>query len=210
MTMKIRDGRWTQPAYAPFSGPSEINFYDDVPFVAPDNKRLYFTSLRPVVPGAARKENVWFVERTADRWSEPRPVGEAVNSLRLHWQVSVSRSGTLYFGAGGGDILCSRLVDGRYTSPVALGPEVNTKDNESQPFVAPDDSYILFWRAAGQVPTAYVSFRASDGAWRPAIKLDLPWAPGGLIVSPDGKYLFTGGSWKSTRFLEELHGPARR
>lgn len=204
MTMKIRDGRWTQPAYASFSGPSEVNFYDDVPFVAPDNKRLFFTSLRPVGADSSRKENIWFVERTAEGWSEPKPVGEAVNSLRLHWQVSVSNAGTLYFG-GTGDILCSRLVEGRYVPPVALGPEINTPDQgEGQPYIAPDESYILFWRAAGQVPTAYVSFKGSDGAWRPAVKLDLPWSPGGLIVSPDGKYLFTGGRWTSTKHIEDL------
>jgi ankyrin repeat protein len=209
MTMRVRDGRWTQPTYAPFSGPSEIDFYDDVPFVAPDGKRLYFTSLRPLGPETSRKENIWFVERTAEGWSEPKPVGEAVNSLRLHWQVSVSNSGALYFG-GGFDILCSRPVDGKYAPPVALGPGVNTESNESQPFIAPDESYILFWRAAGQVPTAYVSFKGSDGEWLPATKLDLTWAPGGLMVTPDGKYLFTGGRWKSAKFLEGLRPKGER
>ena len=204
MTMKLRDGRWTRPAYAPFSGPSEIAFYDDVPFVAPDDKRLFFTSLRPVKSETSRKENIWYVERTAEGWSEARPVGDAVNSLRLHWQVSVSNSGALYFG-GAGDILCSRLVDGRYAPPAALGPGVNTPEaSESQPFIAPDESYILFWRAAGQVPTAYVSFRGRDGEWRPAVKLDLPWRGGGLTVSADGKYLFTGGRWVSTKLIEDL------
>ncbi len=209
--MKVRDGRWTEPAYAPFSGPSEIDFYDDVPFVTPDDKRLFFTSKRPVGSGMSQKENIWFVERTADGWSEPRPVGPAVNSLRLHWQVSVSSSGTLYFGGfdekdgrGGQDIYYSRLVDGRYTEPVNPGSAVNTKDHEGQPYIAPDESYILFWRAAGQVPTACVSFKGSDGGWRPAVKLDLSWAPGGLMVTPDGKYLFTGNRWMSAKFLEEL------
>jgi hypothetical protein len=49
-----------------------------------------------------------------------------------------------------------------------------------------------------------VSFKGSDGRWLPAVKFDLPWAGAGLSVSPDGKYLFTGGQWKSARFLEEL------
>jgi len=71
-------------------------------------------------------------------------------------------------------------------------------------FVAPDESYLLFWRAPGQIPSAYVSFKGSDGRWLPAVKFDLPWAGAGLSVSPDGKYLFTGGQWKSARFLEEL------
>ena len=211
MMTRFQDGRWTKPAFAPFSGPSEIAFHDDVPFVTPDNKRLFFTSKRPVAPGAPEKENIWFVERTPTGWSEPRSVGPAVNAMSLHWQVSVSNAGTLYFGGrrekdgfGSGDIYCSRLENGQYTEPVNLGPAVNTKDGESQVFVAPDESYLLFWRAPGQIPSAYVSFKGSDGRWLPAVKFDLPWAGAGLSVSPDGKYLFTGGQWKSARFLEEL------
>jgi hypothetical protein len=211
MMTRVQDGRWTKPAFATFSGPSEINFYDDVPFMTPDNKRLFFTSKRPVAPGAPEKENIWFVERTPTGWSEPRSVGPAVNAMSLHWQVSVSNAGTLYFGGrrekdgfGAGDIYCSRLVNGQYTEPVNLGPAINTKDGESQVFIAPDESFILFWRAPGQIPSAYVSFKGSDGQWLPAVKFDLPWAGAGLIVSPDGKYLFAGGQWKSMRFLEEL------
>ncbi len=217
MMMKFRDGRWTQPAYAPFSGPSEIDFYDDVPFVTPDNKRLFFTSLRPVGSETSRKENIWFVERTADGWSEPKPVDAPVNALSLHWQVSVSSTGTLYFGGqkdkdhyGRGDIYCSRLVDGKYSEPVNLGPAINTPDSESQVFIAPDESFILFWRAPTQVPSAYVSFKGPNGEWLPAVKFDLPWAPGGLMVSPDGKYLFSAGRWKSAKFLEALRPKSER
>jgi len=166
MMTRILDGRWTQPAFAPFSGPSEISFHDDVPFVTPDKKRLFFTSKRPLGSETSQKENIWFVERTATGWSQPRPVGPAVNAMSLHWQVAVSNAGTLYFGGrnekdslGSSDIYSSRLVNGEYTTPVNLGPAVNSKDGESQPFVAPDESFILFYRAGGQIPTAYISFR---------------------------------------------------
>jgi len=211
MMTRIQDGRWTQPAFAPFSGPSEISFHDDVPFVTPDNKRLFFTSKRPLGSETSQKENIWFVERTATGWSQPKPVGPAVNAMSLHWQVAVANSGTLYFGGrdeknglGSSDIYCSRLVDGEYTTPVNQGPAINSKDGESQPFVAPDESFILFYRAPGQIPSAFVSFRGRDGKWLPAVKFDLPWAGAGLIVSPDGKHLFAGGRWKSARFLDEL------
>jgi ankyrin repeat protein len=211
MMTRVQDGRWTRPVFAPFSGPSDIPFHDDVPFVTPDNKRLFFTSKRAVAAGAPQKENIWFVERTPTGWSEPRSIGPAVNAMSLHWQVSVSNAGTLYFGGrsekdgyGSADLYCSRLVNGEYTAPVNLGPAINTKDGESQPFIAPDESFILFFRAPGQVPSAYVSFRDRDGRWLPAVKFDLPWAGAGLIVSPDGKYLFAGGQWKSAGFLDEL------
>lgn len=131
--------------------------------------------------------------------------------MSLHWQVSVSSAGTLYFGGnrekdgdGSSDLYCSRLVNGEYTEPVNLGPAVNTKDSESQPFISPDESFILFFRAPGQVPSAYVSFKGSDGRWLPAVKFDLPWTGAGLIVSPDGQYLFASGYWKSAKFLEAM------
>jgi hypothetical protein len=131
--------------------------------------------------------------------------------MSLHWQVAVANSGTLYFGGrnekdslGSSDIYSSRLVNGEYTTPVNLGPAVNSKDGESQPFIAPDESFILFYRAPGQIPSAFVSFRGRDGKWQQAVTVDLPWAGAGLIVSPDGKHLFAGGRWKSTGFLDEL------
>jgi len=211
MMTRIQDGRWTQPAFAPFSGPSDIDFYDDVPFVTPDNKRLFFTSKRPLGSTTSQKENIWFVERTTAGWSQPKPVGPAVNAMSLHWQVAVSNAGTLYFGGrnekdslGSSDLYCSRLVNGEYTTPVNLGPAVNSTDGESQPFVALDESFILYYRAAGQIPTAYVSFKGRDGKWLSAVKFDLPWTGAGIMVSPDGKYLFAAGRWKSTRFLDEL------
>jgi hypothetical protein len=218
MMTRVQAGRWTKPAFAPFSGPSDVMFHDDVPFVTPDNKRLFFTSKRAVAPGAPEKENIWFVERTPGGWSEPRPVGPAVNAMGLHWQVSVSNAGTLYFAGrsekdnyGSTDIYCSRLVNGEYAEPINLGSAVNTKDGESQPFVAPDESFILFYRAAGQIPSAYASFKGPDGRWLPAVTFDLPWMGAGLIVSPDGKYLFAGGQWKSATFIDELrHGIGRR
>lgn len=211
MMTKVEDGRWTLPALAPFSEPSDIDFHDDVPFVTPDNNRLFFTSKRPLGSETSRKENIWFVERTATGWSRPKPVGPSVNGMSLHWQVTVSNAGTLYFAGqsdkdslGQTDLYSSRLVNGEYTAPVNLGPAINSKDGETQPFIAPDESFILFYRVVGQIPAFHASFRGRDGQWLPAVKVDLPWVGVGIIVSPDGKYLFVGGHWKSTTFLDQL------
>ena len=73
--------------------------------------------------------------------------------MPLHWSISVSDSGTLYFqGAsedsygGIGDIYYSRLVNGVYTKPVNIGPEINSKATETCPYITPDESYIIFNR----------------------------------------------------------------
>src|SRR6266699_1577164 len=39
----LRDGKWTHPEVAPFSG----TYLDGSPYFSPDGKRLYFASKRP-------------------------------------------------------------------------------------------------------------------------------------------------------------------
>jgi hypothetical protein len=211
MFSKIHDGRWTKPELVSFSRKNDLMFYDDVPFVTPDNKKLFFTSRRPLdsLSKNSTKENIWFVERTATGWSHPKPVSAEVNALGLHWQVSVSNSGTLYFagadqgGFGNGDIYCSKLVDGVYTKPQNLGPAINSKEGESMPYIAPDESYIIFYKVVLQRPSLYISFRAKDGRWLQAAKIER--FPVGIcgIVSPDGKYFFMDDRWVSAKFIDE-------
>lgn len=57
--------------------------------------------------------------------------------------------GTLYFssdrdGTGVLHIYRSRFVDGRYTDPEKLGPEINSEFNDYQPYVSPDEKILLF------------------------------------------------------------------
>jgi ankyrin repeat protein len=206
---KIQDGQWTKPDYVPFSGENERMFYDDVPFVSPDNKRLFFTSQRPVdsLSKNSRKENIWFVERTANGWSVPKPVSPEVNALGLHWQVSVSNSGKLYFSGvdqtslGNSDIYFSRLVNGEYTKPVNAGSVINSAEGESMPFIAPDESYLIFYRIVMQRPYLYISFKSKDGNWIEPEKVNLPAYNCG-IVSPDGKYFFMDNRWVSADFID--------
>lgn len=210
MVTKIQDGKWTMPQYASFSSHSDISFYDDVPFITPDNKKLFFTSKRPINSESGNKENIWFVARTTDGWSKPQPVSSLVNGMLLHWQVSVSNSGTLYFGGtdqngyGGSDIYYSQLVNGEYTKPVNLGPIINSNNGESMPYIAPDESYVLFYRIASQRGTLHISFKAKNGQWLQPKKVDQINGYVGAIVSPDGKYLFCDSRWVSASFIEEL------
>jgi len=66
---------------------------------------------------------------------DPKPISPEVNKTPLHWSISVSDSGTLYFqfqdasgkSSGGiGDIYYSKLVNGVYEKPVSIGSEINT------------------------------------------------------------------------------------
>jgi Tol biopolymer transport system component len=217
--MRQENGVWTAPGPAPFS--SEEG--DGEPIFTPDGQRLYFLSLRPLEPsGSAGKENIWFVERTPAGWSDPLPVSHLVNDFDQHWLVSVSSDETLYFssvrdgGMGGRDIYRSRFVDGSHQEPENLGEVINSAGDEHTPFIAPDESYLIF-TSTGHGGTEldfqfFVSYRSPDGSWTS------PAALGGQIadvefslcpaVTPDGRFMFFIGEgdiwWVSAHFIETM------
>ncbi len=209
------NGRWTAPRFTPFTGDEE----GDVPFFAPDGKRVYFMSEMPL-PGApqSRKERIWYVDRTAEGWTEPKPVDPIVNDYPHHWQVSVDADHTLYFsssipeGHGEGDIYYSKLVDGKWQKPQNLGPPINTDKTEGMPFIAPDNSYLLFSRNYD----LYISYRKEDGGWTEPENLGKPINSPSIDICPmvtlDGKYMFfisqRGGEnhiwWVDAGFIKKL------
>lgn len=91
----------------------------------------------------------------------------------------------------------SKKVNGRYGKPENLGSTINTEFYENDPFVAPDESYLVFQsnRPGGYGKgDLYVSFRADDGSWTSAKNLggqiNSAEGDGCPVVTPDGKYLF--------------------
>jgi Tol biopolymer transport system component len=228
MVMQKKNGRWTTLQIAPFSSDEYFSFN---PVFSPDGKRLCFISNRPLEKnGKPQGFNNWYVERQGSGWSEPKHHGPAVNS-NDEWGSSITRDGTLYFASGRAgsmgatDIFRSRLVNEQYTEPENLGVSVNTKARELYPFVAPDESYLLFIsnRSAGeyggidQYFDIYVSFRRPDDSWTTAKKLgngiNSETSENTPIVSPDGKYLFfisqrnSGAGdayWVGAGIIEEL------
>ncbi len=210
-TTKLENGLWTKPEAVPFSHKIKGLFVDDVPFLSPDGRKMFFTSRRPVDSASAEKENIWFAERNSSGWSDPKPLGPEVNAMMLHWQVSVSRSGTLYFsgegpdGHGEMDLYCSRLIDGRYAKPQNLGPVINGETNDGYPFVAPDESYLIYGQ--GNAWEFSISFRGKDGNWLPPAKLPPAFRGFCPMVSPDGKYFFyasNGILWAEAKFIDDL------
>ena len=147
-------------------------------------------------------------ERTDTGWSEPKNQGEFLKD-QAHG-TSLSSKGTYYFGfnekegRGYGSIRYSRLIDGKRENPVKMSKQINTGKFIAHPKIAPDESYLM-WdveREDGYGGSdLYISFRAKDGSWLPAInmgdKINTEFQESGVNVTPDGKYLFfSRGEWK--------------
>jgi Tol biopolymer transport system component len=214
--MKMHHGKWSSPQTAPFSG----KYNDYYPFYSPDGKRLYFVSMRPVSgQGEPRKDfDIWFVESIENYWSEPQNIGFPINNESYDLHPTVTNDGTLYFvssrkgGKGRMDIYRSRLVDGHYLIPENLGNSINTEFAESNPYIAPDESYLIFTshgRSDGYGKyDLYISFRRTDGSWTKAKNMgnkmnskDNESTPN---LSHDGKYFFFTSARNSYDSYSEL------
>jgi ankyrin repeat protein/Tol biopolymer transport system component len=217
--------QWSAPKLS-FLTKNEITT-DDVPFISPDGKRMIFMSRRSIYSDGndEMKEYYWYVDKTNNGWTEPKLLDATINDLQIRWQVSISKSRTLFFcasrpdGKGGSDIYMSKLTDGKYLKPENLGDSVNSKAEEVAPFIAPDESYILFSKESRTDRSLksglYVAYRNSEGTWTKPVYLGDEINQGGAscpYISPDGKYLFFNSGrngnydiyWVSAKIIEEL------
>ena len=205
---RFENGHWTPPEVAPFSG----QYSDADPFITADGKQFYFLSKRPVNGRAKSDNDIWVMNKTETGWSEPRHLDAPVNSDGDEWYPTLTRDGTIYFGsdrAGGHgktDLYRARLVDGKYATAENLGEPVSTAADEYEPFIAPDESSLIFM-AAGRSDSLgrgdlYVSYRRGE-KWSVPQNLGKKINSNGTEyspkISPDGKYFF----WSSTRGLTD-------
>ncbi|MEH6416062.1 TolB family protein [Pseudomonas sp. CGJS7] len=147
MTSYWRPSGWSAPEVAPISGVHT----DMDPFVSPDGRYLVFSSERPRPDGAVKKMDLWIAKRTLRGWSQPRHLGDAVNSAGDELYPSMDLRGNLYFAsdrAGEFDIYRSqRLRNGDYAPAQKIEGEVNTAQRwEFNPEISPDGRTLLFVR----------------------------------------------------------------
>ena len=141
-----------------------------------------------------------YIERTDTGWSEIKSLGSMFE--REDWGImslSVSGKGTYVFDdyKNNDVIRISTIKDGKREKPRLLGKEINTGKFTCHPFIAPDDSYLIWEseREGGYGGTdLYVSFRQQDGSWGTVINMgndiNTSIEDGSANVTPDGKYLF--------------------
>jgi Tol biopolymer transport system component len=141
------NGEWKEPALFPYT---DSRFSEADPAFAPDGK-LYFISNRPKNSSdSTRDYDIWFITPLGDTgWSDPENMKE-INSDSSEFYISFSENGNLYFsssrkgGFGEEDIYVSRFLNKKYTMPENLGATINSVRSEYDPFISPNEDFIVF------------------------------------------------------------------
>ena len=170
-----KNNRWHERVISPRVG---------TPTFSPDGKTMHL--------GRSYKE------RTASGWSEKKRLGPDFEDIRIMRMTSSAKGSYVLDEAEDNSVLrYSRLVDGRREAPKPLPKVINTGKYNAHPFIAPDESYLIWDGQRGsEVRNAdiFISFRQPDGSWGEAIKMGDTINTGAsefaASVTPDGKYLF--------------------
>jgi Tol biopolymer transport system component len=215
MVTKLVDSTWTKPEVVSFIE----NTQAFEPRVTVDGKRLYFTYGKILPDQQGPPMNIFYVEREGDNWGIPHNIGAPFNPMKAMY-VSTTQDGTIYTtdissGPGSESIAVARPVGGKYEKLEKLGAPINVGARDMYPFVAPDESYLVFTSrrpAEGIESGLFVSFKNEDGTWSDPRGITLPLEAGLPLVTPDGEFLFfTGGErgksdiyWVDVKIIEEL------
>ena len=213
MFTKLVDNVWTEPQLTPFAG----NFSFE-PFITPDNKWIYFQTGQ--VSQGQLLMYTMYAERAEKGWSEEKDPGPVFNPMKT-MHISMANNGNIYTtdisgGMGSESLGIIKMVNGNYDKLEKLGDPFNKTRNQQHPWIALDESYIIFTiRKPGQDPVSvlFCSFKDKKGKWTEPVELKLGMEAGQPYVSNDGKYLFFSSGnprvgsdiyWVSTKIIEEL------
>ncbi len=216
---------YTQYINGQWSVPDTLFDYAAVPFFSYDGQHLYISKNGPVT------RDIWVSTRGEKGWQEPVIVPSPVSSnFGNEFEVCEAANGTLYFssdrpgGYGDMDIYRAELVNGSFPVATNLGIPINTSYKDECPYIAPDESFMIFndWKPnqhfAGN--NLYITYKKQDGSWTNPKDLGATINTNLLDiypnVTPDGKYfIFTrrNGSvsgissqlyWVRTDFVDSL------
>ncbi len=198
--MKFRNNKWKKPEISPFVK----KYMTGRMFLTKDGKKLYFSSNLPVDSSEKPNDNydLWVTTRKGAVWGKPKLLPSSINSEFNELDISVSDKGTIFFQREGSpeneyDILYSSYTDNTYSESICLDTTINSKHIEAAPYIASDESYIIF---TSNRPEGFgkfdlwISFKNKDNIWTAPVNMgsniNTEYSEKFASLSPDGKYFF--------------------
>jgi hypothetical protein len=148
-------------------------------------------------------EDIMVSQRVGDSWLSPEPISNNINTVGHDASIALSNDGQILFifkstSKDGGDIFMSTLTGNDWSTPVRLGPNINTPKYWEGSCSLSNDGQILYF--ASDRPGGlggrdiYMSHKQADGSWGPAENLgptiNTPYNDDSPYIHPDGINLF--------------------
>lgn len=175
------NGEW-QPRKA-LESPINSSYNEGAQAISPDGRYLIYTLCNTDF-GYGSCDLYWS-KRIGDRWSRPRNFGQPVNTRHWESQPTIGPDGkTIYFasnrpgGYGGVDIWKTEMIEeGVFSAPENLGPVINTKKDDTAPFIHADGRTLYFASdgrpGMGGKDLFYATLQ-SDNTWSVPVNLGYP------------------------------------
>ncbi|GAA4272960.1 hypothetical protein U6A24_06760 [Aquimarina gracilis] len=203
---KKHNEKWSEPKIASFSDP---NYGDADPFLTKEGNRIYFISKRPTNPKDKKLDwNIWYADNENGVWINPKPLPKPINSDEFdEYFFSISDKGNAFFssnragGEGSFDIYTTKVLDNNeFSEPKNVGPPLSTEKYEFDPYISPDESFIIFSINKNGNSSLYYSYRNQKNNWTEPKSLGSQinntrqdFAPS---LSANGKFIFYSNNGK--------------
>ena len=216
---KKTNNTWSAPKIASFSDPK---YNDADPFLTEDGNRIYFISKRPTSTEDKRLDfNIWYADRENGEWVNPKPLPAPINSDdNEEYFFSISKKGNAFFasnrsgGVGSFDIYTTKVLeDNSFSEPKNVGMPLSSEKYEFDPYIAPDESFMLFSINEKGNSSLYCSFKNEDDEWTEpqnlGDKINLTNQDFAPSLSEDGKFIFYSNNgqlrWVSSEILNRFN-----
>ena len=216
MHVKQKNGVWTRPRVASFSG----KYYDCASSVSPDGRFLFFVSMRPLKPGEPPFEvqNIWMLERRKNEWRNPTMLPPPINSSARELGGTLTQDGYFYFSTTREETIggkCrSQWINGEFKQTENIHGFFNFKMPFFEIARDPDEKYLIFVSYDQEDGFGgfdlYVSFDKYNDVWtnpkNMGERINTPANEHFPTFSPDGQYLFFVSDRISKEF-QSKNGP---
>jgi len=88
-----------------------------------------------------------------------------------------------------------------------MGAEINGEGTDHCPYIAPDESFIIFSRFGDAGAGFFISYKDKSGKWLAPVKIHEELEGACPLISPDGKFFFLNSDgifWMPAKFVEGL------
>lgn len=210
------NGKWSRAL--PLGGKVNTNLNEGAQNISQDGEWIVFTGCN--YPEGQGSCDLYISHKTKNGWTEAENLGAIVNTD--FWESAPALSPDkrdLYFssnqsgGYGGKDIwVTHRNEKGKWSRPQNLGPSINTKGDESCPFMYADNQ-TLFFNSNGLMgygeTDLFFTKKLSDSSWGVPVNLGYPINTiddeGSMIVAADGKTAFYASERSDSRGALDLY-----